>query len=453
MDPLPSTDATSAVSPLADKAAEPLEKPFEQNTSQPTSAPSKPPRKLFGDLPLIRRTSGPRPRPPQRSFQGSNAWLERLLEKQKQLVAQRQAGEKASGGELAGAEAAPKEAAAGGETNPGGALRERGADGDHRGVVTESPGLKSEEREQLRLAKRFADIEGIGAEKVPGLEPEVGLPPLEKSERAPDVLEGVQRRRADEARLSAAAKILASVNLQPEVVQKESIPQPGEREPVPSEGESVSHKRQVSERALAAAEVFKQMQQKEVNKPEIIAVAEPRTPDEVLSEEAQGDRVFVGETGAPPEPSETPSIPEAEALPPPGSVEKSQIAGAGSQRIEGAESEAGAGGQLPAEDEIIKEARAIAHAPKVVREKLAAAADLQKVPVGWTSANAPPSADELNVAYVYPEVLNAADELEWATQALKEVRIDSGHDLDTYSVSWVLRLKSPVISGLEWRPI
>lgn len=244
-------------------------------------------------------------------------------------------------------------------------------------------------------------------------------------ETAPDVLGGVQRRRADEARLSAAAKILASVNLQPEVV---SIPQPGEREPVPSEGgvegESASQKRQVSERALAAAEVFKQMQQKELSKPERIAVAEPRTPDEILSDERQGDRVFVRETGTPPEPSETPHSAEAEALPPLGSepVEKVPIVGAGSQRIEGAESQAGAGGELPAEEEIIKEARAIAYAPKVVREKLAAAADLQKVPVGWTSANAPPSADELNVAYAYPEVLNAADELEWATQALKEVR-------------------------------
>ena len=107
-----------------------------------------------------------------------------MIERQKQLVAQRQEAERASGGAAAKTEAAETGAAkmeAGIRSGTEAARRVEGGQSAQPEApkVDELPELKAGEKEQLDLAKGFAEVEGLNADNVRGLEPEVGLPPLE----------------------------------------------------------------------------------------------------------------------------------------------------------------------------------------------------------------------------------------------------------------------------------
>lgn len=328
--------------------------------------------------------------------------------------------------------------------------------GDQRGAapVAESPGLAAGDKEQLHLAKGFAEVEGLGAENVRGLEPEVGLPPLEKPPVAESTSKGTpggsqkvdgSRRsggvpRREDDRLSAAAKILGTIRVEQETTKGGSLSRVAETE-VPARPVEKARAGETSERALAAAEVFKMMQQ---------AGREAAAADEKAAQ-AAGDElprtsVSPGDADAAPEPSRTSS--RAETAPPvkaSDAVARSNGATESPARTDSVEALTEADGdeieseeteEFSSEQEILLESAALAHVPEAIRAPLSAAADLQKIPVGLGADDAVPSQEELDMAYVYPEVLTAAEELEWASKALEEVGSSSLHSVAEAAASW-----------------
>ena len=157
-----------------------------------------------------------------------------------------------------------------------------------------------------------------------------------------------------------------------------------------------------SHRALAAAEVFKKM--REEGPEGAVVDAKEAVP---TSKDLRGESNIARESDVTPKPSIPPTT-----TAPHGAVTEA----------EGEELEAGEAEPLSGEQQILLEAEALAHVPEGIREPLSVAADLQKVPVGWKTDGPTPPPDELDMAYVYPEMLNAAEELEWAAQALEEAR-------------------------------